>query len=340
MITTTNLTSYVGDVITVKYPTGAIFMRERNYLTVSCAADDYYLKSITLAGKKINFGRYYLLGNTITFDVTSYYAKLYDSGTISLVVETSAGRDETLSVSFTITKFDCYSPYKEITASVCNETGLAVITPPNRMIKGADSVRSLFVAKKDDSTTTNVYVWSLNEGSFDGSTIVMRSVAIDTTFKAEYIATNTIGTTRNVLNTITRAVEARDTTRDIVYVTWKTPWGFDVSHVFYLDTFGTDKDDAKEVESLYFYEEHSRHVLKGSFYLDNIRDQYDLWYYQTLAKSERVTLTLDTWRTVANVYMPLSTNEYNGIRITGTNIRDAVVDGVTQQTITFDFEML
>ena len=340
MITTTDFTSSIGNVITVKYPTGTIFMRERNYLTVSCDADDYYLKSITLAGKTINLGRYLLKNNPITIDVTPYYAKLYTSGTLSLVVENSNEKDETFTVSFTISKVDGYSPYKEITASVCNETSLAVITPPNRMIKGADSVRSLFIAKRATNTSTNVYVWSLNEGSFDGSQILMKSVAIDTAFKAEYIATNTIGTARNVLSTITRSVEACDTSRNIVYVTWRTPWGFDVSHVFYLDTFGTDKEDAKEVESLYLYEENSKHVVKGSFYLDNIRDPYDLWYYQTLAKSELVTITLDTWRTLANVYMPLGSNEYNGIRITGTNIQDAVVDGVTQQTITFDFEML
>lgn len=340
MITTKNFTSSAGATVTVKYPTGKIFMRERNYLTVSCDADDYYLKSITLAGKTINFGRYLLQNNPITFDVTPYYAKLYASGTLSLVVENSNERDDTFSVSFTIDKVEGHSPYKEITVSVCNETSLAVITPPNRMIKGADSVRSLFVAKRATNTSKNVYVWSINEGSFDGSQILMKSVAIDTTFKAEYIATNTIGTARNVLSTITRAVEARDTSRNIVYVTWKTPWGFDVSHVFYLDTFGTNKEDAKEVESLYLYEENSRHVVKGSFYLDSIREPYDLWYYQTLANSELVTMTLDTWRTLANVYMPLGTNEYNGIRITGTNIRDAVVDGVTQRTITFDFEML
>lgn len=340
MITTTNLTSSAGATVTVKYPTGTIFMRERNYLTVSCDADDYYLKSITLAGKTINFGRYLLQNNPITIDVTPYYAKLYTSGTLSLVVENSNERDETFTVSFTISKVDGYSPYKEITASVCNETSLAVITPPNRMIKGYDSVRSLFIAKRATNTSTNVYVWSLNEGSFDGSQILMKSVAIDTTFKAEYIQTNAIGTARNVLSTITRAVEERDTSRNIVYVTWKTPWGFDVSHVFYLDTFGTDKEDAKEVESLYLYEEHSKHVVKGSFYLDNIREPYDLWYYQTLANSELVTITLDTSHMLANVYMPLGTNEYNGIRITGTNIRDAVADGVTQQTITFDFEML
>ena len=114
MITTKNFTSSSGDVITVKYPTGTIFMRERNYLTVSTLAEDYYLKKITLAGKTINFGRYYLQGNPMTLDVTPYYAKLYGSGTMSLVVETSAGEDETLSVPFNITKIDGYSPYKEI----------------------------------------------------------------------------------------------------------------------------------------------------------------------------------------------------------------------------------
>ena len=217
MITTKDFTSQAGATITVKYPTGTIFMRERNYLTVSCDADDYYLKKITLAGKTINFGRYYLLDGPMTLDVTPYYAKLYTSGTLSLVVENQNGVDETFTVSFTISKVDGYSPYKEITASVCNETSLAVITPPNRMIKGADSVRSLFVAKRETNTSKNVYVWSLNEGSFDGSQILMKSVAIDTTFKAEYIATNTIGTARNVLSTITRTDEGRDSSRNIVY---------------------------------------------------------------------------------------------------------------------------
>ena len=342
MITTTNFTSQTGATVTVKYPTGTIFMRERNNLTISCAEDEHFLKSITLAGKTINLGRYYLMDNPITIDVTQYYAKIYKSGTISIVVYNNQNNaDETFTVSISITKIDGYSPYKEITAIVCNETGLAVITPPNRMIKGTASVRSLFVAKRSVNTPTINYGWALNGGNFDGSQMMMKSVVIDTTFTAEYarMAVNATTQQKTIINTINRVVEQRDTTRDIVYVSWKTPWGFDVSHVFYLDTFGTDKEYAKEVESLYFYEERSKHVIKGSFYLDNIREPYDLWYYQTLAKSERVTITLDTWRALANVYMPLGTNEYNGIRITGTNIQDAVADGVSQRVITFKFEL-
>ena len=135
MITTKKFTSSNGDVITVKYPTGTIFMRERNYLTVSCEAEDYYLKKIVLAGKTINFGRYYLFDGQMTLDVTPYYAKLYGNGTISLVVETSAGKDETLSASFTIDKVEGYSPYKEIAIpEPCTNNTYARITPPNRML--------------------------------------------------------------------------------------------------------------------------------------------------------------------------------------------------------------
>ena len=150
MITTTNLTSSIGDVITVKYPTGNIFMRERNYLTVSCIADDYYLKSITLAGKTINFGRYYLMGNPITLDVTPYYAKLHTSGALSLVVENNNGDDDTFKVSFTINKVEGYSPFLEFVPERCGDAPYARIVPPNRMLwDGTKKSTSLLAAVRD-----------------------------------------------------------------------------------------------------------------------------------------------------------------------------------------------
>ena len=151
MITTTNLTSSLGDVITVKYPTGTIFMRERNYLNVSCEADDYYLKKIVLAGKTINFGRYYLMGNPITLDVTQYYAKLYTSVTLSLVVENNNGDDETFTVSFTINKVEGYSPFLEFVPERCGDAPYARIVPPNRMLwDGKKKTTSMLAAVRDD----------------------------------------------------------------------------------------------------------------------------------------------------------------------------------------------
>ena len=150
MITTTNLTAAYGVTVTVKYPTGTIFMRERNYLTVSCEADDYYLKKIVLAGKTINFGRYYLFDGPMTLDVTPYYAKLYGNGTISLVVENQDEVDETFSVSFTIDKVEGYSPFLEFVPERCGDASYARIVPPNRMLwDGKKKSTSLLAAVRD-----------------------------------------------------------------------------------------------------------------------------------------------------------------------------------------------
>ena len=150
MITTTNFTAAYGVTVTVKYPTGTIFMRDRNYLTVSCKADDYYLKRITLAGKTINFGRYYLADEPMTLDVTPYYAKLYRSVTLSLVVENQDEVDETFTVSFTIDKVEGYSPFLEFVPERCWDAPYARIVPPNRMLwDGTKKSTSLLAAVRD-----------------------------------------------------------------------------------------------------------------------------------------------------------------------------------------------
>ena len=331
MITTTNLTSSLGDVITVKYPTGTIFMRELNYLTVSCEADDYYLKKITLAGKTINFGRYYLMGNPINFDVTPYYAKLYGSGTISLVVETTAGEDETLSVSFTIDKVEGHSPYKEIAITEpCSNNTYARITPPNRMLYAIEKgITSIFAAVRGATTTK----WTINGNDYN-TDVVLKDFNIGADgFLAEFKSED------HVIYCVKRIVDGVDNSREYVFVRWKTPWGYYVEHIFYLNTFGADKENAKEIESTLNYVERSDYIRKGSIYLDNIREPYDLFYYKTLETAEVVEIWTKEFSHSPNVYMPDGT-AYEAVKITGSNVQDAVVDGVTQQTITFDFEML
>ena len=331
MITTTNLTSSLGDVITVKYPTGTIFMRERNYLTVSCEADDYYLKSITLAGKTINFGRYYLMGNPITLDVTPYYAKLFTSGTLSFVVETNAGEDETLSVSFTIDKVEGYSPYKEIAITEpCSYNNYARITPPNRMLYAIEKgITSIFAAVRGAAITK----WTIN-GTDYNTDVVLKDFNIGADgFLAEFKSED------HVVYRVKRSVEKADNSREYVFVRWKTPWGYYVEHIFYLNTFGADKDNTKEIESTLNYAELSDYVRKGSIYLDNIREPYDLFYYKTLETADVVEIWTNKFNQSPTIYMPDGT-AYEAVKITGSNVQDAVVDGITQQTITFDFEML
>ena len=532
MITTTNLTSSSGDVVTVKYPTGTIFMRERNYLTVSCDADDYYLKKITLADKTINFGRYYLIDNPITLDVTPYYAKLYGNGTISLVVETASGDDETFTVSFTIDKVEGYSPFLEFVPERCSDAPYARIVPPNRMLwDGTKKSTSLLAAVRDDdyfsgyeyemegvpyatyrpsdawltnaqknehlgetyrntlkasgnladldsngvplwiemgalrleygitfeeervndnsrcrsktifnnyngltigatpngiqkvvifydankkfsynygwssdtqtlnnadkypyialyfrkkdnssltlsdlvgitsSTLTNpdagksyrwVYMsgtyrwdeltqeqiinnklyWMVNNKYYGGD-IVNDTFTFDKTFSANLIRSQIISTIQIKSYTeqsVNRVVSLADGSMPYVYIRWKTHWGKTVEHLFYLGSYSSDKADAKELESVNYYEELSQHVRVGSFYLDGITQPYDLFYYKTLENAEFVEMYFPAYALKPATYMP-NGDDYVAIKVKSSDVADAVVDGVAQRIITFKFEL-
>ena len=530
MITTKNFTSSAGATITVKYPTGTIFMRERNYLTVSCDADDYYLKRITLAGKTINFGRYYLMDNPITLDVTPYYAKLYGNGTISLVVETSSGRDETFTVSFTIDKVDGYSPFLEFVPERCVDAQYARIVPPYRMLwDGKKSTTSMLAAVRDDdyfsgyeyemegvpyatyrpsnawkttaqknehlgetyrntlpatgnlaeldsnglpmwieqgalvtsdktfeeqrrpidnrcrsktifenyngitigtiqgiekviffynvnkkyvdiigwtsdektlnnankypyisiafrktdgtaitpsdlagitsSTLTNPeagksYRWVEQNGVFSWieltkeqiinnsfawyfgghryfDDVINKTATFDKSFEALYQRVYALSPVINKYTTIqkvSRSVSLADSSLPYVYIRWRTPWGVTVEHLFYLGTYSSDKADAKELESVNYYEELSNHVRVGSFYLDGITQPYDLFYYKTLDNAELVEMYFPSYAFKPNTYMP-NGDDYVAIKVKGSDVAEAVVDGVAQRVITFKFEL-
>ena len=539
MITTKNFTSQAGATVTVKYPTGTIFMRERNYLTVSCKADDYYLKRITLAGKTINFGRYYLFDGPMALDVTPYYAKLYSLVTLSLVVENQDEVDETFTVSFMIDKVEGYSPFLEFVPERCGDAQYARIVPPYRMLwDGKKNTTSMLAAVREDdyfsgyeyemegvpyatyrpsdkwltaaqkrehlgetyrntlpasgnlekldsnglpiwieqgylsvggshngktfeeqrvtasnfcrtktifenyngltigatpvgidkliilynankqyvnnfawstaaqtlnnastypyisiifkktdstaitpsdlkgitsSTLTNPeadksYRWVEQNGVFSwleltASQIVNNSfywnVIIDDTsiqknvdlvneafvfskiFEARYVRITSISPTSKkyyIVASVKRVVSLSDGSLPYVYIRWKTPWGVTVEHLFYLGSYTSDKAEAKELESLNYYEELSQHVRVGSFYLDCITQPYDLFYYKTLENAELVEMYFPSYAFKPSTYMP-NGDDYVAIKIKSSDVSDAVVDGVTKKTITFKFEL-
>lgn len=535
MITTKNFTSSAGATITVKYPTGTIFMRERNYLTVSCEENDYYLKQITLAGKTINFGRYILKGNPMALDVTPYYAKLYKRGKISLVVENQNEKDETFTVSFVINNVEGYSPFLEFVPERCGDAPYARIVPPYRMLwDGKKNTTSMLAAVRDDeyfsgyeyemegvpyatyrpsdawltnaqknehlgetyrntlkatgnlaeldsnglpmwieqgllslgsshygktfeeqrvaasnycrtktifenyngltigatpagitklvimydankqyvsnypwtsaaqtlntagtypyisvifakddssaiktselvgitsSTLTNPeagksyrwafylgkfkwvelikeqiinnkFYWSVNSKNYSGD-IVNNDFTFDNTFEARLIRAHNISPIYNeyfTVQSVNRFVSLADGSMTYVYIRWKTPWGVSVEHLFYFGTYSSDKSDAKELESVNYYEELSNHVRVGSFYLDGIVQPYDLFYYKTLENAELVEMYFPSYAFKPSTYMP-NGDDYVAIKIKGSDVADAVVDGVAQRVITFKFEL-
>ena len=315
------------------YPSADVFLKERNYFIFEGVQDDTYIKTVKIGNKTLNFGRYALdIGAKFYLDVSAYYAKY--NGKFNVVIKYENIREEvvTNTTAINATTYDCYDPYKELTPRTCDDYQYIMIAPPHRMLFTTgpiSTIKSLFVTKNYVSN-----MWELNGVDYS-SKIIMQSIPItQTNFVAIYKTKSGF-----VIKRTERIADFVDNSREWLQVTWRTRWGFDVSHIFYLYTYATDKDDAQEVESEYFYEEHSKHVIKGSFYLDNIKDPYDLWYYQTLANSELVIFTVYKASTFPHIYIPNGTNAFNGVNITGCNIKDAVVDGVTQSTITFDFEM-
>ena len=535
MITTKDFTSSAGATKTVKYPTGTIFMRERNYLTVSCEADDYYLKKITLAGKTINFGRYYLFDGPMALDVTPYYAKLYKNGTLSLVVENNNEVDDNFTVSFTIDKVEGYSPFLEFVPERCVDAPYARIVPPNRMLwDGKKKTTSMLAAVRDDdyfsgyeyemegvpyatyrpsdawlttaqknehlgetyrntlkatgnlaeldsngnplwieqgnvfaisdnigktfeqlrasdkrfvrtktifenynglvisappaeiymliclydenkkfartigrtqqsitlnnadtykyfsitysklnyqqitpselvgitsSTLTNPdagksYRWVEQNGVFSWleltkeqiinnsfawyfggnryfDDVINKTATFEKSFEAFYQRVFALSPTNKQYTTIqkvSRSVSLADGSMPYVYIRWKTPWGVTVEHLFYLGSYSSDKADAKELESVNYYEELSNHVRVGSFYLDGITQPYDLFYYKTLENAELVEMYFPNYAFKPATYMP-NGDTYVAIKVKSSDVADAVVDGVTQKIITFKFEL-
>lgn len=171
--------------------------------------------------------------------------------------------------------------------------------------------------------------------------VINKTATFGNSFEALYQRVQAVSPTMRGYTTIqkvSRSVSIADSSLTYVYIRWKTPWGITVEHLFYIGTYSSDKADAKELESVNYYEELSNHVRTGSFYLDGIVQPYDLFYYKTLENAELVEMYFPSYAFKPNTYMP-NGDDYVAIKIKGSDVAEAVVDGVAQRVITFKFEL-
>ena len=186
----------------------------------------------------------------------------------------------------------------------------------------------------------NKFYWSVNSKNYSGE-MVNNAFTFDKAFEARLIRAHNISPIFNeyfTVQRVNRVVSLADGSMPYVYIRWKTPWGITVEHLFYLGTYSSDKADANELESVNYYEELSQHVRVGSFYLDGITQPYDLFYYKTLENSEVVEMYFPDYAFKPATYMP-NGDTYVAIKIKGSDVAEAVVDGVAQRVITFKFEL-
>ena len=192
---------------------------------------------------------------------------------------------------------------------------------------------------KNYSFYWNIYVDGVPKPKFDD--LINDAFTFEKTFDALYVKIQSISPTDKKyyrIANVKRVVSLADGSLQYVYIRWKTPWGVSVEHLFYLGSYSSDKADAKELESLNYYEELSQHVRVGSFYLDGITQPYDLFYYKTLENAELVEMYFPDYAFKPNTYMP-NGDDYVAIKIKSSDVADAVVDGVAQRVITFKFEL-
>lgn len=306
------------------YPSSDVFLKERNYFVFEGVQDDLYIKTLKIGYKTLNFGRYALdIGAKFHLDVSAYYAKYLGKFNVVITYENNAGDDVTDTTAINANIYDCYDPFKELTPPICGEywDNLHMLPPSRTLYPKTFEPYAPYAlyAKKN-------FGWNGKGG-----------ISIDTAdLSGEYIFTCGIFTRTGKFigmhDIVIPAAQTDYNGREIVDVSFETRYG-DARLAFFIGSCGSDKDGAAEVEGI-GYKEHSDRVIRGSFYIDNITIEYDVWYYKMLAQSEVVSMAISPNFDA----FPNNENLMN-IKITSTDIKDVVVGGVAQKTITFYFEL-
>ena len=196
----------------------------------------------------------------------------------------------------------------------------------------------------EEQIVNNSFYWNIYTDGInvpENVDLVNEDFVFSKTFEAFYVRIVSISQTSKKyyrVASVKRVVSLADGSLPYVYIRWKTPWGITVEHLFYLGSYSSDKADAKELESVNYYEELSKHVRVGSFYLDGIVQPYDLFYYKTLENAELVEMYFPSYAFKPATYMP-NGDTYVAIKIKGSDVAEAVVDGVAQRIINFKFEL-
>ena len=137
------------NILTVMYPDGDVFLRERNNITLTALYDDVALVSIKIGGKIINFGKHYFWNAPVVIDVSAYYSK-DNVNSINITIIDGIGLTEELTIPLSLKKHNCYSPFLEFVPERCVDAPYARIVPPNRMLwDGKKKSTSLLAAVRD-----------------------------------------------------------------------------------------------------------------------------------------------------------------------------------------------
>lgn len=341
-------------VLLVRMPKSDVFARDRAYMEVRAVQTGAtlvgYTVSIGTTAKSSSEFAYTLksTGELLRIDMTDVIAAAYGGTTKTVQIEIAAKNNQgTLAragFADTITyTSDGYSPLLDFIPKSAIKNTNVLLTPPTRMLYTNNITPSVaFLLNGVFPSGVATYGWRFN--GEDVTLPAVMSVHDFSTYMddmSQYtlqIIQDLRGVKKPVY-TLTRRPQLADACSEQVLVSWRTPWGVEVEHLFYLGAYNGAKANAKQVDDpMGGYVSVSDIVRSGSFYIDAIAEEYDLWYYKSMMSADWVRVqTQLQGDLLALMPMPIYNSYYN-VRVTGCSVGDIIADGINSRVLQFEFE--
>lgn len=341
-------------VLLVRTPKSDVFARDRAYMDVQAVLAGATLVSYTVsigttAKSSSEFAyTFKSTGEMLRIDITDVIAAAYGGTTKTVQIEIAAKNNQgTLAragFADTITyTSDGYSPLLDFIPKSAIKNTNVLLTPPTRMLYAKDITPSVaFLLNSTFLSGVATYGWSFNNEDVElPSGMLVHDFSTSIEDMSQYVL-QIMRKLRGVklpVYTLIRYPQLADACREQVLVSWRTPWGVEVEHLFYLGGYNGAKANAKQVDDpMGGYVSVSDMVRSGSFYLDAIGDEYDLWYYKSMMRADWVRVKTQLQDDYSDLRpMPIYNSYYN-VRVTGCSVGDIIADGINSRVLQFEFE--
>lgn len=343
-------------IFVVRLPKSDVFARDRAYMEVQAVQAGVTLVSYTVTiGTKSKPSsefsyKFRNLGDVLWIDITDVISAAYSHETaesvqISIEVKNNAGTQVHAGFADTITyTADGYSPLLDFFPAGVILRNNILLTPPTRMLYTASITPSVVFLLNNRFNTPDLS-WQFNGEDVELQTGLVFNYFYSTIEDMSQYVLEIVRTMpgsvpiKIPVYTLTRNPQLADACRDYVLVSWRTPWGVEVEHLFYFGAYNGAKANAKQVDDpMGGYISVSNMVRSGSFYLDAIGDEYDLWYYKSMMRADWVRVWTQAQDDLMELLPMPEYNSYYNVRVTGCSVGDIIADGINSKVLQFEFE--
>lgn len=341
--------------LTVRLPKTDVFARDRAYMEVQSVQAGATLVSYSITiGTTVKSSsefsyKFKSTGEVLRIDITDIVAAAYSKITanvhINIEVKDNAGTQALAGFDETITyTADGYSPLLDFFPASAIVNDNILLTPPTRMLYTASITPSVVFLLNNKFNTPDLSL------QFDGEDVELQIGLVFNDFsqRIEDMSQYVLEIVRTMpgsvpikipVYTLTRNPQLADACREQVLVSWRTPWGVEVEHLFYLGAYNEKKANAKQIDDpMGGYVSVSDIVRSGSFYLDAIGDEYDLWYYKSMMRADWVRVRTQAQGDLMELLPMPQYNSYYNVRVTGCSVGDIIADGINSKVLQFEFE--